>query len=82
MLITNTPEDFCFGSDRLVYSRPINFPRKFEKQKARLKYTCMHVHTHTPPIICFKTIEILRQQVLESQIAEEKRRKVNQRNIL
>lgn len=59
MLITNTPEGFCFGSDRLPYSRPINFPRNLEKWKARLKYTrmrahtrmhvhtCMHVRTHT-----------------------------------
>lgn len=84
MLITNTPEGVCFGSDRLAYSRPINFPRNLEKWKARLKYTRMHAraHTHITHYLFEDTGEILRQQVLESQIAEEKRRKVNQHSIL
>ena len=45
-------------------------------------HTHTHTHTHITHYLFEDTGEILRQQVLESQMAEEKRRKLNQHNIL
>lgn len=69
----------AFSCGGLACSTAITFPRKTRKVKSWIKTL---THPHITHLLFEDTGEILRQQGLEGQVAEEKGREVNEHSIL